>query len=180
MKTTRYDAYCGIYCGACPVLAANVKGTLEEKAKAWDMAAKDIVCLGCKSRTVATYGKTECVLRLCARDRGLEFCSDCEEYPCASFQTFQRDRFPHHTLTAPNQAAISECGVEVWLADQRKRWSCAKCGTPFTWYEEECASCGEKLYDACAEEDDWADEQARAAGYEGAYWKLRKQLRRFR
>jgi predicted RNA-binding Zn-ribbon protein involved in translation (DUF1610 family) len=176
----RYDSYCGLYCGACPVHMATVNGTAEEKGKAWDVDAKEIVCNGCKTRTIAKICQ-DCVMRLCARDRGLDFCGDCDEYPCASFQVFHYDRFPHHTLVAPNVAAICELGVETWLEQQKERWSCPKCGTPFTWYEEECRNCGEKLYDACAEEDDWADEQARAAGgSEGLYWKMRKNVRRFR
>jgi hypothetical protein len=175
----RFDSYCGIYCGACPVMAANLKGNVEEKAQEWGMKAKDIVCNGCKARTNAKFCK-ECVMRLCARDRGVDFCADCEEYPCPSFQTFQRDRYPHHTLIAPNLATICKLGVETWLEQQKKRWSCPKCGTPFTWYEEECQSCGEKLYDACAEEDDWAEDEARANEGEAGYWKMRKQLRKFR
>jgi hypothetical protein len=106
----RFDSYCGIYCGACPVMAANLKGNVEEKAKAWGANAKDLVCNGCKTRTNAKFCK-ECVMRLCAIDRGVDFCADCEEYPCPSFQTFQRDRYPHHTLVAPNLAAI----CELWI-----------------------------------------------------------------
>jgi hypothetical protein len=174
----RYDSYCGIYCGACPILVANVKGVVKEKAAAWEMKAKDIVCRGCKSTTLAVYCK-DCVMRLCARDRDLDFCVECEDYPCNSFETFQRDRFPHHTLIAPNLAAICAAGVDAWLEGQKKRWSCPKCGEPFTWYEEECAKCGGKLYDACAEEDDWAEDQAREGADDAAYWKIRKQLRRF-
>ena len=30
---TKYDAYCGLYCGACYVMLANEKGTVEEVGK---------------------------------------------------------------------------------------------------------------------------------------------------
>ena len=177
---TRYDSYCGLYCGACPVLAATVKGEVEAKAAAWELPAKDIVCAGCKSRVLATYCKTECVMRLCARDHGFEFCVECDEYPCATVQTFERDGYPHHTLITANSEAIADAGVDAWLEEQGKRWSCSGCGTPFTWYEEECAKCGGKLYDAFAEEADLAEEKARESEVESAYWKLRRKLRSFR
>ena len=177
----RFDAYCGIYCGACPILVANMKGEVEKKAAEWEMNAEEIVCGGCKSEVNAAYC-TDCVMRLCARDRGFEFCVECEDYPCNTFETFQRDRFPHHTLITENLGAICERGAPTWLEEQKKRWSCPKCGTSSTWYEEECHECGGELYDACAEEDAWAEEAAREAEGtpDGAYWKLRKQLRRFR
>jgi len=176
---TRFDSYCGLYCGACPILAATVNGEVEAKAAAWEMAAADIVCGGCKSKVVAGVC-TDCIMRLCAQDRGLDFCVECDDYPCGSVTAFQRDRFPHHTLIAANLAAIRDRGVDAWLAEQKKRWSCPACGAPSTWYEEECRSCGGKLYDACAEEDDWAEDEARDAEGEAFYWKLRKRLRRFR
>ncbi len=177
----RFDAYCGLYCGACPIMVANIKGEVEEKAAKWEMDAKDIVCRGCKTEVNAVYC-TDCVMRLCARDRDLDFCVECEDYPCNSFETFQRDRFPHHTLIPENLAAICGSGVETWLEEQKKRWSCAACGEPHTWYEEECAKCGGKLYDACAEEDKWMERTALEAdsGPESMYWKIRRQLRNFR
>ncbi len=176
---TRHDSYCGLYCAACPILAATVKGEVEAKAAAWDLPAEDIVCHGCKTKVNAGIS-ADCVMRLCARDRGLDFCVECDDYPCGTVQTFQHDRLPHHTLTAPNLEAISDHGVDEWLAEQKKRWSCPACGTAFTWYEEECQSCGGELYDACAEENDWAEEEAREAEGTSAYWKIRRRIRRFR
>jgi hypothetical protein len=176
---TRFDSYCGLYCGACPIMVANVKGEVEKKAKAWELDAKDIVCSGCKGKVIAGICK-DCVMRLCAQDRDLESCVECDDYPCGTIATFQRDRFPHHTLIAANLEAIANRGVDAWLEEQKKRWSCPSCGEPFTWYEEECAKCGAELYDACAEENDWANDDAREAEGDSAYWKLRARLRRFR
>jgi hypothetical protein len=179
MMKTRYDSYCGLYCGACPILVATVKGEVEAKAAEWDLPVEDIVCHGCKTKVNAGLS-ADCVMRLCARDRGLDFCVECDEYPCGTVQTFERDGYPHHTLITANSEAIADGGVDVWLEEQKKRWSCPACGTAFTWYEEECAECGGKLYDAFAEEADLAEEKARESEGETAYWKLRRKLRSFR
>jgi len=32
----RYDTYCGLYCGACEILLANEKGSVEALAQAWN------------------------------------------------------------------------------------------------------------------------------------------------
>lgn len=178
---TRFDSYCGLYCGACPILVANVKGDVEKKAEAWGLDAKDLNCQGCKGKVVAGIC-ADCVMRLCARDRGVDFCVECDDYPCGTFTAFQRDRFPHHTLAEANLKVIADRGVDAWLEEQKKRWSCPSCGEPYTWYEEECAKCGAELFDACAEENDWADDDARGdeSEAEAAYWKMRARLRRFK
>jgi hypothetical protein len=176
---TRHDSYCGLYCGACPILVANVKGEVAAKAAAWELPAENIVCYGCKAKVIAGIC-ADCVMRLCAQDRGFDFCVECDDYPCGSVQTFQRDRFPHHTLITLNLEAIRDRGVDAWLEEQKKRWSCPACGTAFTWYEEECQECRGKLYDACAEEDDWAEDGDRKVDGDRDYWKIRKRLRRFR
>jgi hypothetical protein len=175
----RYDSYCGLYCGACPILKANVEGTVVTKAEEWELPAADLVCNGCKSKINAGLS-ADCVMRLCAQDHGLESCGDCDDFPCGTIQTFERDGYPHHTLVIANQRAICMYGVDAWLEKQKERWSCPKCGEGFTWYEEECAKCGAELYDACAEEEDLDNEAAEAGDVDSAFWKLRRRVRRFR
>ena len=179
MKTTRYDSYCGLYCGACPILAATLRGNVEEKAAQWEMAVKDIICRGCKSNVRSAFC-ADCVMRLCARDHELEFCVECDDYPCATFQAFERDGYPHHTAAAANLKVIDVRGVDAWLAEQKARWSCAACGTAFTWYEDGCSSCGAALYDARAEERDLAAEKGRGKDEDSGYWKIRRDISRFR
>lgn len=176
---TRYDSYCGLYCGACPMLAATVRGEVEKKAAEWELAAKNIVCQGCKSKVHAKLS-ADCVMRLCARDHGFDSCVDCDEYPCGTIQTFERDGYPHHTAVTANLEAIYNRGVDAWLAEQKERWSCPACGTPFTWYEDKCQSCRAELYDACAEERDLATEKGERRDEDSAYWKIRRDVSRFR
>jgi len=175
----RYDSYCGLYCGACPIQAATEKGEVEKKAEEWGLPAKDVVCQGCKSKVNAGLS-ADCVIRLCARDHGFESCAECDEFPCGTIQTLERDGYPHHTAITANLEAIYERGVDAWLAEQKKRWSCAACGTPFTWYEEKCSSCGAEVYGARAEERDMAEERGERADEDSPYWKIRRDLSRFR
>lgn len=176
---TRYDSYCGLYCGACPIRAATVKGEVEAKAAEWGLAAEKIVCQGCKSKVNAKLS-ADCVMRLCARDHGLDFCGECDEYPCGTIQNFESDGYPHHTVIATNLEAIYNRGVDAWLAEQKERWSCKACGTPFTWYEDRCSSCGAELYGACAEERDIAGEKVDRGDEDSEYWKIRRAIPRFR
>lgn len=149
----RYDSYCGLYCGACPYLLATETGTIKEFAAMDQMPAEEAACGGCKSDVQARFCR-ECRMRQCARDRGLETCGACPEYPCERLTAFRHDVYPHHSVVFRNQGVIKHGGLAAWLAGQRERWRCPRCGRRFTWYDAGCEGCGADLYDCRAEEKD--------------------------
>jgi hypothetical protein len=153
----RYDSYCGLYCGACPVLVANEKGTVDELAKKNEMDPADVVCGGCKSDTPASFC-TDCVFVPCAREKGVEFCVDCGEYPCKDLTSFWEDKWAHHSAVIKNLDRLKEIGLEAWLAEQDARWRCGACGARFDWYDEKCPDCGAETRDARAEEKELKSE----------------------
>lgn len=159
------DSYCGIYCGACDIRLAGETGKKTRLAAFWDedtlrrfrerqgtpITHPDqlrLRCGGCKSDEVFVNCGA-CRLRACARERRVEHCSDCAEYPCALYRKFQQAAalLPHVGLCAGNLAAIRAAGVERWLAEQGARWGCPDCGAPFPWYADACAACGRQLGD---------------------------------
>lgn len=152
----RYDTYCGLNCGACPVLGANERGDeewLKKAAESEPCKIEDIRCHGCKTDVTAMFC-TDCEIRLCAREKGLEFCNQCLEFPCKTITEFRNDRHPHHSVIFKNLRTIHEKDVEVWLAEEEVRWSCKNCGTRFYWYSKECPECGAELYNSVKEEED--------------------------
>jgi hypothetical protein len=147
----RYEAYCGLYCGACEILLMNELGRIEEKAKEWKMDINDIKCLGCKSNQNAIYCR-ECYFKKCAQLKEIDFCNQCSDFPCEKLKDFRYDKFPHHSIVFKNLNEIQEKGCKKWLDKQKIRWECTKCGQRFTWYEDLCKKCGEKLFN-CIEEE---------------------------
>jgi len=152
----RYDTYCGLYCGACEVLIANKNGEVEKLAKAWNMKPKELRCHGCKTETTASFCAT-CDVKKCAENK-VEFCFQCNEYPCARLVEFKNDKYPHHSVVLKNLNSIRDKGINKWLEEQETRWSCPGCGTKFSWYDKVCKKCGEKLYSCEDEEKDLVDE----------------------
>lgn len=85
-------AYCGYFCGQCPVYRASASGDEAEKARLarqystekQPLTAADIHCGGCGSEKgeppVFCRG---CFIRSCAGKKRLPHCGKCEEYPCA-------------------------------------------------------------------------------------------------
>jgi predicted RNA-binding Zn-ribbon protein involved in translation (DUF1610 family) len=141
----RLDAYCGLYCGACPAMLAHQNGELEALAESIGMEPEDARCLGCKSEKVASFCAS-CKIRQCASDKGFDFCFRCEELPCAPFVAFRDDeRYPYHAAVPKNLARVQEVGAATWLEEQRVRWRCPACGAQFAWQDETCKNCGQPV-----------------------------------
>jgi len=130
-------AYCGLYCGACPIHIA----TLEEGGfKAEDGAR--LSCSGCRSDECPPWCR-ECALKECARRRGLAVCGDCGDYPCPDYAGF-RDaaEYPYHSECPAQLELIEDEGAAAWLSAMQSKWTCPDCGRPATWWEKKCRACG--------------------------------------
>ena len=147
----RNDTYCGLNCGACPVLVANKNGTVDQRAAEWNMPAENLKCHGCKTDQLAVYC-VKCDMRDCARQKNIAFCFECDEFPCETIVNFNNDKASHHSAALHNLYRIRDIGLDDWLTEQNNRWQCPECGTPFTWYEETCAACNGRLF-SCRDEE---------------------------
>ncbi len=147
MNTFNPDTYCGLYCSACSIAMHGKAGLTDEFAACLGSVPKEeLICGGCKS-DIVYFGCSICALRSCARGKNVEHCTDCSDYPCKSYITWQRmTKFlPHIHEAESGLEAIKRDGVEYWLDSQKKRWSCPSCGTPFSWYASMCSKCGGSL-----------------------------------
>lgn len=147
--TYRYDAPCGLYCGACGTILADKAGSVDILAKEWGMQPGQLVCHGCKTGTTG-----DCTFRDCVASKGIEYCFQCDTFPCDELVRFRNDRASHHSVVLRNLRRMREIGVEQWLEEQRLRWSCPNCGAGSFWYDAECKMCGTPLRDCRAEEAD--------------------------
>ncbi len=125
-------AYCGLYCGACPILLNTRAGTAAES------------CYGCKSEQPAGYCAV-CGIKACAQSRGHRFCDECPEYEgCALMDKFLKDEnWPYQQLASGNMEDIQKLGLSKWLEAQEERWRCASCGAAHSWWDSACPKCGQ-------------------------------------
>jgi hypothetical protein len=148
----RKDSYCGLYCGACEIVNAK---TDEDKKRVisifksfipgWHATPEQLHCSGCKTDDVFVNCAT-CPIRPCAQSKKVEFCTECEDYPCEKnkFMKTISNQLPnlkHVKIIESNQNFIQDHGVDKWLVDQEAKWKCPKCGTTFSWYADECQNC---------------------------------------
>lgn len=132
MKGFVRDAYCGLYCAACPLYQATEAGT-----------AGELKCKGCKSEQVAPGWCSDCSIKACAQRKGYDSCAECDERPCAMLDGFAKDEdYQYHAEVSGYLDMIKAKGKAVWLGEMEKRWSCPACGTRLDWYAMKCPACG--------------------------------------
>ncbi len=147
----RFDAPCGIYCGACENVHAKKRGQLEQLAKRANKPVEVLDCQGCRSEVIAQCC-ANCKIKACAEGKGFETCAECDECPCERYEVFKKgDFYPLYVLMMNNLKTIDEGGLDAWLKNREKRWKCSECGTPLWWYQKTCDDCGAKLYNCEAE-----------------------------
>ncbi len=132
------DGYCGLYCGSCASYLATKRGELGKRPH-------EESCRGCKSDTLGTWC-AQCPLKACARQKGLEFCIQCKEFPCAQLEGFKNDpNYPYHGEVYDSMAIFAKEGKDRWLSEMKKRWSCPQCGREASWWDMTCGECGRAL-----------------------------------
>jgi len=141
------DTYCGIYCGACSIAMYGKTGHADRFATCLgSVPREELICGGCKSDNVYA-GCSICSLRDCAREKNVEHCIDCTDYPCARYSKWQSTAklLPHTHESASSLETIRRDGIDRWLDAQKKRWLCPDCGMSFSWYASVCNKCGHTL-----------------------------------
>lgn len=131
----KYVCYCGLYCGNCAVKAKiepAAKVLLNEmKAAGFEEIISFIpggtpfwsflvnmpeggICISCKDGS----GNPACKVRLCAKQKDVETCAFCEDYPCEHMNEFN-ETYP--SLKQDN-ALLSEKGWDTWgeMQDERQ------------------------------------------------------------
>lgn len=130
----QFVTYCGLYCELCaersriPRLATGLKDAMADEgwpywghevanfAEFWaflEGLKADGGCPGCR----AGGGYPDCQIRRCARERCVELCAECADWPCGLIDTLA-NRYP--MLVADNHR-LQRIGRARWLDEQRER-----------------------------------------------------------
>ncbi len=136
MADLKYVTYCGLYCSLCahmarmPVQARELRATMRKEG--WEhygeavhpgfgefwhilerLAETDATCPGCRGGC----GSPGCEIRTCAREREVEICPLCADYPCEHIERLGRS---YPTLIADG-VRLRETGLDAWIAEQEER-----------------------------------------------------------
>jgi len=113
--------FCGLYCARCEIYIASTSSDLKQKAvlaeqlseiQGKNIAPDDIHCWGCWANNRNCWGK-RCHFRKCASDKGIDFCYQCQEFPCEKLVDF----YEKHPEARDNLTHISKKGLEAFFAE---------------------------------------------------------------
>lgn len=133
---SRYNAYCGLYCGACCSMITNDKANNVESALKMQTDAKELPCGGCDADS-----QSNCEFVTCCKEHGVDSCAFCPEFPCSMLMKFKDEEWEHHKVVLDNLSRIKEIGLQAWLAEQKEYWKCPQCGQRTQWYQKQCNIC---------------------------------------
>jgi hypothetical protein len=140
----KYAGYCGLCCENCAVRVKinPASKVLFNEMKAAGFAeiihfipngdvfwsflknmAENGTCTSCREGS----GNPGCTVRICAKEKGIEMCALCEDYPCGHFDEF----FKGYPILQQDNALLREKGMEAWLKLQDERHS-----SGFTYTDE--------------------------------------------
>lgn len=137
-------APCGLYCGVCAVRMAHESGNAKFKSKlasVYGLPADEIHCAGCLAANAADifpYCRV-CPIKLCTRDRGLDGCHQCDDFPCAHIEQFPMPVGKKVILRAVPQRR--EWGDAKWAEQEERRYHCPECGYAQFRGAKRCRTC---------------------------------------
>jgi hypothetical protein len=137
-------AVCGLYCEACSLFIATTEdpARLKGLAARFQLSEEAIKCYGCRSAKRGPYCEN-CKMFTCAAERGIDFCSECEEYPCDDLKQFQSAR-PHRIELWADLERIKSIGYRQWLKEIRENYACPRCQIINSAYDLKCRKCSEE------------------------------------
>lgn len=131
---TKFDtlAPCGVFCRACPSF--------------------DKTCKGCASddSDQDRCSKWSCKIRNCCYGKGLDFCINCDEFPCKiifkKLLGSHRDdpRFTYRLEIPDIFIKLKTMSLDEYFEFQTQRWKCDSCGGTIQFYLYKCRNCGKE------------------------------------
>jgi len=122
-------APCGINCRLCRAYMRDKKTCPGCRG---DDALKTRVCVICQIKT--------CEKR---RDGALEYCFDCDEFPCARISHLdKRYRTKYGASVIENLTSIRDLGINQFVENESKKWACPECGETLCMHKPQCLACG--------------------------------------
>ncbi len=139
----RLAAVCGLFCPSCTIYIASTEDPARLKALAvrFGVSETSLECHGCRSEKRASYCENHCKMTRCAAEKGIDFCGQCDEYPCSELKTFQ-SQMPHRAELWQSHERIKSAGFSQWYREMVQHYSCPACGSINSAYDQTCRECG--------------------------------------
>ncbi|MFC1476958.1 DUF3795 domain-containing protein [candidate division KSB1 bacterium] len=123
MKNYReLTSFCGIDCFNCDYFVDNITDeSVAFLSKHMDIDKEKVACKGCRIEEGCHMLFAECKGCECVKEKGVDFCFECEEFPCEGFQPVAADADKYsHNMKLYNSCRIQKIGLERWAKEEAK------------------------------------------------------------
>ena len=105
-------------------------------------------CDGCLK---SDRGKPEhcrrCKIKDCVKARDLSYCYACSDYPCKLIKNLEKSyKKRYQASLMENSEIVKNQGLEVFMEQQKKKYTCSTCGGVISIHDKECSECQEKAF----------------------------------
>lgn len=100
-------------------------------------------CAGCFN---SDKGKPEhcrkCKIKDCIKEKGHSFCYECSVFPCKLITNLEKSYNTRYGVSLmANSFYVKEHGLERFMDEQKKRFTCPLCGGIISIHDKECSEC---------------------------------------
>jgi len=135
-------AACGLFCPSCAIFIASNEDPerLKRQAEFLNLTIEETRCEGCRSKK-RNANCNKCFMLKCTSEKGIDFCSECKEYPCKELKNFQ-SIMPHRIELWKDLERIKEVGFESYFVEALENYKCQNCETLNSAWDLSCRKCG--------------------------------------
>ncbi|MGD9130973.1 MAG: DUF3795 domain-containing protein [Candidatus Bathyarchaeota archaeon] len=124
-------AQCGINCGTCIAFFGYTMSGKKRKH----------VCIGCRTRpSLCAFIKKGC--EALANKEQVDYCFECSYFPCEKLTKIEETYNRKYGLSLiGNLNYIKEHGMDAFLENEKKKWTCPTCGGVISVHTKRCYNC---------------------------------------
>lgn len=104
-------------------------------------------CNGCKydDETLPEHCR-KCKIKDCAKNKNLEYCFECEEYPCKWIKSLDKSyKQRYKTSLIENGLFIKTNGMKQFLENEKEKWTCSNCDGIISLHDRFCNECKKSI-----------------------------------
>ncbi len=118
----RLTSPCGLPCFHCVAYLARTNPEIRKRvAESLGTSEENANCEGCKpqeGRIKLLKANQQCKIFRCVARKEIEFCNECDDFPCERFQPYaDKAHFPHNTKMY-QLCVMKKLGFEKWAAEE--------------------------------------------------------------
>jgi hypothetical protein len=118
----RLTSPCGLPCFHCVAYLARTNPEIRKRvSESLGIAEEKASCEGCKpqeGRIKLLKPDRQCKIFQCVTHKGIEFCNECDDFPCERFQPYaDKAHFPHNTKMY-QLCVMKKLGFDRWAEEE--------------------------------------------------------------